>query len=148
MMSEMILTLLTQLIGYPKYWYMYGDHFLIMYQIMPIKYLNITYCTSWPFIVRSGQHWSQIWQVCSSRVTKITIQYAQLVPQEYCMYRKTSNIRHTLVGNQMCTSFIPDKSTFTKYCLTWWISKFPGSFAIHWVRHYLVYFTDPTYLLA
>ena len=38
-------------------------------------------------------------------------------------------------------SFIPNKTTFTKHCLTQWISKFPGSFEIHWVRQYLVNFT-------
>ena len=31
-------------------------------------------------------------------------------------------------------SFIWNKTTFTKYCLTQWISKLPGSFEIHWVR--------------
>ena len=30
------------------------------------------------------------------------------------------------------------KKPFTKYCLTQWISKLPGSFEIHWVRQYLV----------
>ena len=34
-------------------------------------------------------------------------------------------------------SFILDKSTFTKYCLTHWISKLPGSFEIHLVMQYL-----------
>ena len=37
-------------------------------------------------------------------------------------------------------SFIPNKTTFTKYCLTQWISKLPGSFEIHWVTQYLVNF--------
>ena len=30
-----------------------------------------------------------------------------------------------------------NKTTFTKYCLTQWISKLPGSFEIHWVRQYV-----------
>ena len=34
------------------------------------------------------------------------------------------------------------KTTFTKYCLTQWISKLPRSFEIHWVRPYLVNFTS------
>ena len=34
-------------------------------------------------------------------------------------------------------SFIQNKTTFTKYCLTQWISKLPRSFEIHWVRQYL-----------
>ena len=38
-------------------------------------------------------------------------------------------------------SFIPKKPTFTKYCLTKWISKLPGSFENHWVRQYLLNFT-------
>ena len=37
-------------------------------------------------------------------------------------------------------SFIPNKTTFIKYCLTW-ISKLSTSFEIHWVRQYLVNFT-------
>ena len=41
-------------------------------------------------------------------------------------------------------SFIPNKSTFTKYCLTQWISKHSGRFEIHWVRQYLVNFTGLT----
>ena len=32
-------------------------------------------------------------------------------------------------------------STFTKYCLTQWMSKFPGSFEILWVKQCLVNFT-------
>ena len=36
--------------------------------------------------------------------------------------------------------FIQNKTTFTKFCLTQWISKLPGSFVIHWVRQYLVNF--------
>ena len=40
-----------------------------------------------------------------------------------------------------CKSFIPNKTTFIKYCLTQWISKLPRSFEIHWVRQYLVHFT-------
>ena len=38
-------------------------------------------------------------------------------------------------------SFIPNKTTFTKYCLTQWISKLHRSFEIHWVRQYLMNFT-------
>ena len=34
-----------------------------------------------------------------------------------------------------------NKTTFAKCCLTQWISKFPVSFEIHWVRQYLVNFT-------
>ena len=34
--------------------------------------------------------------------------------------------------------FIPNKTTFTKYCLTQWFSKLPRSFEIHRVRQYLV----------
>ena len=38
-------------------------------------------------------------------------------------------------------SFIPNKTTFTRYCLTQWISNLRKSFEIHWVRQYLVNFT-------
>ena len=37
-------------------------------------------------------------------------------------------------------SFIPNKTAFTKYCLTQWISKLPRSFDIQWVRYDLVNF--------
>ena len=40
----------------------------------------------------------------------------------------------------VCWSFIPNKTTFTKYSFTR-ISKLPRSFEIHWVRQYLVNFT-------
>ena len=39
-------------------------------------------------------------------------------------------------------SFIPSKTTFTKYCLTLWISQLPRSYEIHWVRQYLINFMD------
>ena len=35
---------------------------------------------------------------------------------------------------------IPNKTTFTKHCLTQWISKLLRSFKIHWVRQWLVNF--------
>ena len=38
-------------------------------------------------------------------------------------------------------SFVPHWTTFTKYCLTQWISKPPGSFEIHRVRHHQKNFT-------
>ena len=38
----------------------------------------------------------------------------------------------------MFTGPLPNKTTFTKYCLTQWISKLQGSFEIHRVRPYLV----------
>ena len=39
--------------------------------------------------------------------------------------------------SDVCRSFIPNKTAFTKYCRTQWISKFLGSFEIHWVRQYM-----------
>ena len=43
-----------------------------------------------------------------------------------------------MIISDVCTlmSFIPDKTAFTKHCLT----QLPGSFEIHWVRQYLVNF--------
>ena len=38
-------------------------------------------------------------------------------------------------------SYIPNETTFTKYCLSQWISKLPRRFEIHWVRQYLVNLT-------
>ena len=40
----------------------------------------------------------------------------------------------------VCRSFIPNKTTFMKYCLTQ-KSQLPGSFEFHWVRQNLVNFT-------
>ena len=37
-------------------------------------------------------------------------------------------------------SSTPNKTTFSKYCLTQWISKLPRSIEIHWIRQYLVNF--------
>ena len=37
-------------------------------------------------------------------------------------------------------SLIPNKTRFTKYCVTHWISKLPRSFEIHWVSQFLVNF--------
>ena len=41
-------------------------------------------------------------------------------------------------------SFILNKTTFTKYCLTQQVSKLTRSFEIHWVRQYLVNFMGLT----
>ena len=45
-------------------------------------------------------------------------------------------------------SFIPNKTVFTMYCLTQWISKLLGSFEIHWVRQYLVNVRDLTCIVS
>ena len=50
------------------------------------------------------------------------------------------NANFTVISN-VYMSFIPNKTTFTKNCLTQWISKLPGSFEIHWAKQYLVNFT-------
>ena len=42
--------------------------------------------------------------------------------------------------SEIYRSFIWNKTTFTKYCLTQWISKFTKRFEIYWVRQYLVTF--------
>ena len=42
------------------------------------------------------------------------------------------------VNSDVFRSFMPNKSTFSKYCLTQWISKLPRSFEIQWARQYLV----------
>ena len=46
----------------------------------------------------------------------------------------------TVISN-VCSSFIPNETLFTKYCLTQWMSKLPGRFEINWVRQYRVNFT-------
>ena len=54
-----------------------------------------------------------------------------------------------MVISDVHRSFLLNKTTFTKYCLTQWSSKLPGSFEIHWawsneihwvIRQYLVNF--------
>ena len=46
-----------------------------------------------------------------------------------------------MVISDVYTSYIPNKTTFTEYCITQWISELHGSFEIHWVKQYLVNFT-------
>ena len=41
-----------------------------------------------------------------------------------------------MIISDVYRSFIPNKTTFTTYCLTQWISNSPGSFESHWVRQY------------
>ena len=45
------------------------------------------------------------------------------------------------VISDVCRSFIPNETTFTKYCLTQWVSKLHGRFEIHWVWQYQINFT-------
>ena len=45
-----------------------------------------------------------------------------------------------VISDSVYRSFIPNKTTFPKYSLTYWISKLPRSFEIHWVRQYLLNF--------
>ena len=42
-----------------------------------------------------------------------------------------------MVISDVYRSFIQNKTTFTKYCLTQCFSKLPGNFEIYWVRQYL-----------
>ena len=53
------------------------------------------------------------------------------------MYKLLS--RFTVISD-VYRSFIRNKTTFTKYCLTQWISKLPWSFEIHQERQYQVNF--------
>ena len=56
-------------------------------------------------------------------------------------YRPDVQVIFVLYSYLRCLrSFIPNKTIFTKYCFTQWISKLPKSFGIHWVRQYLVHF--------
>ena len=54
------------------------------------------------------------------------------------IYRSAVQVTLELYGHSR--SFILNKTTFTKYCITQWISKLRGSFEIHWVRQYLLDF--------
>ena len=54
------------------------------------------------------------------------------------IYRSYVKVSSFTVISDVYRSFIRNE-TFTKYCLTQWISK-PRSFEIHWVRHYHVNF--------
>ena len=42
------------------------------------------------------------------------------------------------ISSDVYMSFIPNKTTFTMYCRTQWISKLLGGFEIHRVRQYLI----------
>ena len=46
-----------------------------------------------------------------------------------------------VVISDVYRSRIPNKTTFTKYCLTQWISRHPGCLKIHRVRPYRVNFS-------
>ena len=50
------------------------------------------------------------------------------------MYKLHVLLSFTVILN-VNMSFIPNKTTYTKYCLTQWISKLPESFEIHWVSN-------------
>ena len=56
------------------------------------------------------------------------------------IYRSNVQVAFELYGHLFMGPFIGHKTTFTKYCLTRWVSKLPGNFEIHWVRQYLVNF--------
>ena len=43
-----------------------------------------------------------------------------------------------LTWKQMYLPCLLKPMKFTRYCLTQWISKLPGSFDIHWVKQYLI----------
>ena len=54
-----------------------------------------------------------------------------------------AQVTFELCGHFRCySSFIRNKTTFTRYCLTQCISKLRKSFEIHWVGLYLTNFTD------
>ena len=55
------------------------------------------------------------------------------------IYGLDEQVTFELYGHFKCyKSCILNKTTFTKCCLTQWISKLPGSFEIHWIRQYLL----------
>ena len=55
------------------------------------------------------------------------------------IYRSDAQVTFELYGHFKCLqSIIPNKTIYTKYCFTEWISKLLGGFEIHWVRQYLV----------
>ena len=47
-----------------------------------------------------------------------------------------------MVISDVYGSFIPNSTTFSKYCFRQWISKLTDSFEIHRVRQYLENFTE------
>ena len=53
------------------------------------------------------------------------------------IYRPDIKVTFVVISD-VYRAFIRNKTTFTKYCLTQWISKLPGSFEIDWVRQYMV----------
>ena len=55
-------------------------------------------------------------------------------------YQKLGKIFTGLMFKLLYWTFIQNKTTLTKYCLTQWISKLLWSFEVHWVRQYLVNF--------
>ena len=59
------------------------------------------------------------------------------------IYRSNIQVTFELYSHFRCLQVLDSKikTTFTKCCLTQWISKLPRSFEIHWIRQNLVNFT-------
>ena len=76
-------------------------------------------------------HFSGLVQYCSIQCKKLGKILTGLT------YKLLSSF---MVISDVYRSFTQNKTTFTEYFLTQWISKLPGSFEIHWVKQYLVNF--------
>ena len=80
--------------------------------------------------------------LCVAWIHKVCTYSAVSKIREKIQLRRTSYFRSFVWAfSDFYKAFIRNKTTFTKYCLTQWIPKLPGSFEIHWVRQYLVNFT-------
>ena len=128
--------LISQLWGIPQpqyfitllldpHWTYFWKHYLYYKKVTKVCCQNFDY---------------QIWfcaRLCSVKI--LTQKWRKIFtgPTYYCSYYFFS----FMIISDVYSSFIPNKTTLTKYCLTQWIPKLPGIFENHWVRQYLVNFT-------
>ena len=75
------------------------------------------------------------WRVCI-----LWLKQCQKWGQIFTGLMRKLYLRFTIISD-VYRSFMPNKTAYTKDCLTQWISKLLGSFEIHWGRRYLVNFT-------
>ena len=70
-------------------------------------------------------YWTELWRHQTMYIFSVKIRKN--------IYKFDVQVTFDLYSHFRCLqvrSFIPNKITFTKYCLTQWISKLPGSFEI------------------
>ena len=106
---------------------------------------NGTYFTEDFFVIHTILHRGNITSLCSSCNHSTNFCTWQDDTNIHIQCQKLGKISTDpalllsfMVISDVYMAFIWNKTTFTKYFLTQWISKLPGSFEINWVSQYLV----------